>query len=115
MKVVSYEDVKELYVDMEGAKDAYIRWLITSDDGAPNFAMRLFRVLPLGYTPYHSHPYEHEVFVLEGEGKLVFEGEEYPLKPGSVAYVDPDKRHQFVNTSKEKELRFICVIPYNRK
>ncbi len=112
MKVIHHTNIEEKPVNMEGAKDTFIRWLITSEDGAPNFAMRLFRVLPGGYTPYHNHPYEHEVFVLEGEGKLVFEGNEYELKPGFIAYVDPDRKHQFVNTSKDKELKFICVIPY---
>ncbi len=112
MKVIDYKKVEEMPVDMEGAKDVFIRWLVTKEDGAPNFAMRLFRVLPGGHTPYHSHPYEHEVFVLEGKGKLVFEDKEYELKSGTVVYIDPDKRHQFVNTSHNEELKFICVIPY---
>ncbi len=114
MKVISYKNIEEKPVEMEGAKDVFIRWLITSEDGAPNFAMRLFRVLPGGNTPYHRHPYEHEVFVLEGKGKLVFEDKEYALEAGTVVYVDPDKKHQFVNTSSEKELKFICVIPYKK-
>ncbi len=114
MKVVHYKDVEELPVNMEGAKDTYIRWLITDRDKAPNFAMRLFRLKPKGHTPYHSHPYEHEVFVLSGKGKLVFEGKEYPVEAGSVVFVDPDRKHQFVNDSDSDELRFICLIPLQK-
>lgn len=111
MKVVHYKKVEEMPVEMEGVKDTYIRWLISRGDGAPNFAMRLFRIRPGGHTPYHNHPYEHEVFVLSGKGKFVFEEKEYPIEEGSVIFVDSGKNHQFVNTSDIEELRFICVIP----
>ncbi len=114
MKVVNYKDVEELPVDMEGVKDTYIRWLITDHDGALNFAMRLFRIKPGGHTPYHKHPYEHEVFVLSGKGRFVFEGKEYEIEDGSVVFVDPDKKHQFVNVSETEELKFICVIPLQK-
>ena len=60
--------------------------------------MRQFEVAPGGYTPKHSHPYEHEVFVLEGNG-VVLEGDrEHTLKPGDVVFVVPGEVHQFRNT-----------------
>ena len=72
--------------------------------------MRQFEVAPGGYTPRHSHPYEHEVFVLEGEG-VVIEGEtEHPLRPGDVIYVVPDEVHQFRNTG-AAPLKFLCLVP----
>ncbi len=74
MKVQPHEDVPSAAVDMPGAHLCRVRWLIGQPDGAPNFAMRQFEVAPGGYTPKHSHPYEHEVFVLEGSG-VVLEGD----------------------------------------
>ena len=74
MKVNHYEAVPSKPVDMEGAHGCTVRWLLGQSDGTPTFAMREFEVAPGGYTPRHSHDYEHEVFVLEGDG-VVFEGE----------------------------------------
>ena len=65
---------------MPGAQGCSIRWLVGEAEGAPNFAMRQFEVAVGGHTPKHSHPYEHEVFVLEGRG-VVLEGDiEHPLQ-----------------------------------
>ena len=53
----------------EGAKNTTIRWLIAEREGAPNFYMRLIEIGAGGNTPDHAHEWEHEVFILEGEGK----------------------------------------------
>ncbi len=103
-------ELPEEKVEMEGAKDATIQWLIAKEHGAPNFAMRRFRVKPGGYTPYHTHDYEHEVYVLDGKGVAIIEGEEYPLEKDSFILVPPNLRHQFRNTG-DSDLIFLCVIP----
>lgn len=87
-----------------------VRWLITRRDGAPNFAMRLFEVEPGCDTPFHTHPEEHEVFVVGGEGLVRGESGDVPLKEGMVVFVSPNEKHQFVNRG-EGTLRFLCVIP----
>ena len=72
--------------------------------------MRQFEVAPGGFTPRHHHPYEHEVFVLEGQG-VVYEGDQpHPLKAGDVVLVKPDEVHQFRNTG-DGPLKFLCLIP----
>ncbi|MDD5016131.1 MAG: cupin domain-containing protein, partial [Atribacterota bacterium] len=68
MKIVDYKEVKAEAVDFEDVKDVKVRWLISDKDNAPNFAMRLFEIGPNGYSPLHTHNWEHEVFILEGEG-----------------------------------------------
>lgn len=110
MKVSHYEQVSQQPVDMPGAHGCRVRWLVGERDGAPNFAMRQFEVAPGGYTPRHSHPYEHEVFVLEGEGVVLDCGQPHPLRPGDVVLVKPDEVHQFRNTG-ESPLKFLCLIP----
>lgn len=110
MKVSSYTSTAQQPVQMEGSSGCTVRWLIGEQDGAPNFAMRQFEVAPGGYTPRHSHPYEHEVFVLEGEGE-VFEGDQpHPLRAGDVVLVRPDEIHQFRNTG-NAPLKFLCLVP----
>ena len=110
MKVNQYEQVPQQPVEMEGSAGCHVRWLLGERDGTPNFAMRQFEVAPGGYTPRHSHPYEHEVFVLEGEG-VVYEGDRpHPLKAGDVVFVKPDEVHQFRNPG-ASPLKFLCLIP----
>jgi quercetin dioxygenase-like cupin family protein len=113
MKIFNYETVKAENAE-GGAYNVKVRWLITKDLGAPNFAMRLFEVEPDGYSPLHTHPWEHEVFILEGEG-AVFDGKKAtPFKANDVVFVPPDEWHQFKNTGK-KTLKFLCLIPHPKQ
>ena len=110
MKVNHYQQIESNAVDMEGAEGCRVRWLIGEKDQAPNFAMRQFEVAPGGHTPRHQHPYEHEVFVLEGEG-VVLEGDrQHTLRAGDVVFVRPDEVHQFRNPG-DVPLKFLCLVP----
>ena len=110
MKIERSDNIKKSPVVHEGAKDVEIQWLISKEDGAENFAMRLFEIQPGGYTPLHTHPHEHEVFIVEGNGALVFEGIEHPFGPEHVIFVPGGKEHRFKNTG-DSLLRFLCLIP----
>jgi len=113
-KVFHYDFIQAEPVEMEGAFKVRIRWLITKDMGAKNFAMRIFEVESDGYSPLHKHPWEHEVFILDGSGQL-FDGKTAtPFNAGDVVFVPPDEMHQFKNDGKAV-LRFICLIPYIEK
>ncbi len=111
MKVTDYQKVSLEAVEMEEAKNVKVRWLISDKDNAKNFAMRLFEVEPGGYTPYHTHDWEHEVFVLEGEGEVKVDEKVYPIKKDSVVFVEPNQKHSFKNTG-DSLLKFLCLIPY---
>ena len=110
MKIEKSSDIPKSAVDMEGAKDVEIRWLISKDDGADNFAMRMFELKPGGYTPLHTHPHEHEIFVVEGQGTFVFEGKEHQFEKDYVIFVPGGEEHQFRNTG-NSILRLLCIIP----
>ena len=110
MKVAHSSDVAKTVVNMEGAEGVAIQWLIGKDDEAENFAMRLFEVQPGGHTPLHTHPHEHEVFVLEGQGVVTDEGAERPIGPEDAILVPGGSLHNFKNTG-DSVLRFLCLIP----
>lgn len=110
MKLVHYESVESKPVEMQGSSGCSMRQLVSAADGAPNFAMRQFEVAPGGHTPLHSHPYEHEVFVLDGEGTVREGDQEHPITKGDVIYVAPDDVHQFRNTG-AGPLKFLCLVP----
>jgi quercetin dioxygenase-like cupin family protein len=109
MKVIDYKEVPARPVEIEGVTGVKIRWLISQKE-APNFAMRMFELEPASNTPLHTHDFEHEVFILEGTGELVFEKELKPFKPGYVVYVPAGKLHRFKNTG-DGILKFLCLIP----
>ncbi len=114
MKHVNYKDVKSELMTGDGIKDVAIRWLISDKDGANHFAMRLFEVSSGGYTPWHQHDWEHEMFILEGEGTAFKEGGEIKFKAGDIFYIQPWEWHNFKNTGKQM-LKFLCLIPYLKK
>lgn len=110
MKLAHHSEIEQKPVEMEGSSGCHVQWLIGKSDGADNFSMRKFEVAAGGFTPRHSHPYEHEVFVLGGQGVVVEDNIEHPIKSGDVIYVVPDEVHQFKNTG-DGPLTFLCLIP----
>lgn len=114
MKHVNYRDVEAEIPEMEGIKDIKIRWLISDKDGASNFAMRLFEVEPGGYSPWHQHEFEHEMFIVEGSGTAVKKDGEIKISVGDVLFIEPNEWHNFKNTGSEV-LKFLCLVPYPKK
>ena len=114
MRIKKSAEVPQNEVEMEGARGCQVQILVGNDEKAPNFVMRQFEVAPGGHTPRHFHPYEHEVFVLEGTGVVVDGPDKHaierPLQPGDVVFVAPDDVHQFKNTG-EATMKFLCMIP----
>ena len=88
-----------------------IRWVIGEPDGAPNFALRVIEFQPGAVFDTHHHPFEHEIFVLEGEGIAHGPEGEVAMRPGVALYIPPDEPHGYRNVGAEP-LRFICVIPH---
>ncbi len=113
MRVFPYMNVEAKDAN-EGASKLKVRWLITKEMGAPSFAMRLFEMEPEGNSPLHTHPWEHEVFVLKGKGVVVGERGEERIVPGNVVFVAPNELHQFKNTGK-MTLMFLCLVPIRGK
>lgn len=110
MYKVSYKEVPAKPVEKEGFVHVQVRYLIGKDQGAKNFAMRLFEIAPGGHTSYHTHPWEHEIFVKRGHGIFISEDERYVIGEGDVIFIPSGERHQFRNESKET-LELICLIP----
>ena len=109
-KVVHYTQIPAEEIG-ETAPGAKMRWLIDKEhDGAPVYALRMVELDPGGSSPRHTHPYEHENFVLEGKGRVFIVDTWHDLAPGDVALVPPGVLHQFENTG-EGTFRFLCGIP----
>jgi quercetin dioxygenase-like cupin family protein len=101
MKVKSTIDVKAEKIN-EGVR---IRWVISEKDGAENFYMRVIEAESGAQgPPLHDHPYEHEMYILEGQGLVVGEDGEKPFKTGDVIFIPSNEKHQLKHTG---PLRFI--------
>ena len=96
------------YKDVEGQKlgdGVVMRWAISDKEGAQNFYMRIVEAEPgTEGPPFHNHDYEHEMFILEGEGTLVSDEGERPIKAGDVIFIPPNENHTLKHTN---GLRFI--------
>ena len=112
MKIQNYTSVESKDAG-PGTPKVTVRWLIDEETGAKNFFMRLFEIEAGGYTPLHIHKWEHEVFILEGQGAVVHEEEVTFFRAGDAIFIAPNEKHQFRNTGK-KLVKLLCLIP-NKK
>ena len=110
MIVKSYMDVPEEAVEMEGAGDVHVRWLIGDREGI-NFAVRRYEIG--GRIPVHVHPHEHGIYILSGSGKVLDEKGSKELKPGYFLFIPPNEPHGFESTG-EEPLVILCIVPTRR-
>jgi len=109
MRVKNYRDV-EAEIEAPGAT---MRWVIDETHGAPNFALRVIELEPGASSPFHHHKWEHEVFVVSGQGAVRSTKGLTPIGEGDTILILPDEVHQLVNEGDEI-LRFVCLVPNER-
>jgi len=110
MYVVNHKKRELKDVEMAGSQKVTVRWLIGRQTGAKTYAMRIFEIAPGGFIPIHTHPEEHEIFVLSGKAKMLGDLEAV-AKKDDVVFVPSNERHGYDNTDGTDIFRFICVIP----
>lgn len=112
-KVVAFQDVPaEVFGDE--APGVSIRVLIDERaDGAPVYVLRMMEIAPGGHTPDHEHAWEHENYVLDGNGRVLIGEQWHDLAPGHVVFIPPGVRHTYANAG-EGTFRFLCGIPVSR-
>ena len=79
MYTAKWNDIEGKAVTDTDAEGVTIRVLMGENVGAPTFTMRHFEIASGGRTPFHNHQWEHEVYVLRGDGAVVTEDGETPL------------------------------------
>ncbi|MEW5984148.1 MAG: cupin domain-containing protein [Acidobacteriota bacterium] len=112
-KVCHYSEVPAQTVGDE-APGTSLRWLIDdTHDGAPVYALRMVEIAPGGHSPHHTHPYEHENFVVEGQGRVLMDGVWHDLRPGDVVFVPSGAVHTYENAGRST-FKFLCGIPVEK-
>jgi quercetin dioxygenase-like cupin family protein len=110
MEIKKFTDIEPTRFNSDTVKGASGRVLIGKADGAENFCMRLFELSKNGFSPRHTHDWEHEIFIYSGQGAVFRNGDWIPLEPGCAVFIPGNEEHQMKNTGKEP-FRFICIIP----
>jgi quercetin dioxygenase-like cupin family protein len=110
MKIIKWRKMPPTPVADEGARNTTIRVVLGPNVQAPNFVMRIFEIGPDGQTPYHSHDWEHEMYVLAGKGVCVTEDGETPLEPDDAVFMPAGRKHCFRSVGTDV-LRVICLVP----
>jgi len=111
MKINQNSKIKEVEIALKDAKDIRKKVLIGPEDGSKNIIMRYFTILPGGYSPKHSHNYEHLVKIESGRGVVVDkDNNKIKVSKGYSIFVKANEIHQFQNPF-EENFEFICIIP----
>lgn len=106
MKVRHYRQVEGI----NAAPGVTMRVVAGPAEGAPTFVMRVFEIEPGCATPHHTHLWEHEMFVVRGQGTLKSGNLEKPLAEGDAVIVLPNEQHSILNSGNGL-LTVICVVP----
>jgi quercetin dioxygenase-like cupin family protein len=85
--------------------------LISIDDKPPTCTMTYSVIEPGKTSVHHIHPWEHEVYILEGSGVLVQDGKEYPIREGDGIFIPPNVDHYTLNNRTSGNIRRLEVNP----
>ncbi len=76
-----------------------LKMMIDSDNGSELADMFMVQYEPGGLASPHDHPLEETYLILDGSVLATFDGQEYELGPGDVAWAGVGCVHSFRNTS----------------
>jgi quercetin dioxygenase-like cupin family protein len=83
--------------------------LVGPQDGAPNFALRRFRMGEGGGMPLHTNQVEHEQFVLAGRARVTIGETVHEVSPGVALYIPAGAPHAY--RVLEAPFEFLCIVP----
>ncbi|MDD5766179.1 MAG: cupin domain-containing protein [Candidatus Marinimicrobia bacterium] len=110
MVIKTLDDIPKKGIEGVGVEAVSKQVLLSQSDGALHFTMRRFEIEPGGFSFYHTHDFEHEIYILAGEGVVRNDHSETPIHQDMVILVMPNEIHQIINRG-QTNLTFICVVP----
>ncbi|MBF0119578.1 MAG: cupin domain-containing protein [Desulfobacterales bacterium] len=110
MKITHYSQIEPKHFDGPAVKGVKGRVAIGKADGANNFCMRIFEIEQNGFSPRHTHEWEHEIFIHSGRGEVLCNDKWVSISSGYCIYIPGEEEHQIKNTG-DSLLIFACLIP----
>jgi quercetin dioxygenase-like cupin family protein len=93
-----------------GSQKTTIQWFRKPEEST-HFMLRRFEIAPNGFIGVHSHPEEHQIFVLKGPLLLIDDqGNETQVETEEFIYEPPNEPHGYKNPNKFT-VSFLCGIP----
>jgi quercetin dioxygenase-like cupin family protein len=78
-----------------------VRMMVDSDLGAQLSTMFMVQYEPNGVAGQHDHPFEETYLIVEGSVDATFDGEQYRMNPGDIAFAGVGCVHGFSNSADE--------------
>ena len=105
--IVNFDDMPEMpNPEFKGGKLTFYNKMYS--DGINK--MMTGRLEPGASIGLHTHYNDSEfIYILEGEGTILFDGDEIPLRPGMCHYCPKGHDHSLMNTG-NLSLKFFSVI-----
>lgn len=94
---------------VEAGRDTAMQVLLGPGEGAPNFALRRFRMERGGGIPAHTNQVEHEQYVLRGRARITIGDAVHEVGPDHTLYIPAGAPHSYEVI--EGPFEFICVVP----
>jgi quercetin dioxygenase-like cupin family protein len=110
MKHTSFQNIPKEEVTAFNSKGTTIQWWMKPTE-AENFMLRRFEIAAGGEIGMHSHPEEHQIYILKGPITLIDpEKKEITVNSDEFVYVPPHEEHGYKNPN-IFPVAFICGIP----
>jgi quercetin dioxygenase-like cupin family protein len=98
-------------VAIAGSINSYFNWLSSKFDES-SFSIKRYVIGPKGTITRHNHPWEHGVFIVQGNGTIrESDTTLHMVSEDSFFFIPAGTYHAFNNPSLSKPLIFICVSP----
>jgi len=85
--------------------------LINLDDNPPTCTLSYSQIEPGKTSAHHIHEWEHEVYIIAGNGTLICDGEKYPVKAGDAMFIPPNVDHYTLNDGNGGDIHRIEINP----
>jgi quercetin dioxygenase-like cupin family protein len=85
------------------------RILLGQDEGIQDFIVRYFAIPAGGHSALESHPHQHAVVIVHGQGHVLLGEEWSQIGIGDAVFIGSNEVHQ-LQALDDQPLGFICVI-----
>lgn len=101
---------KEDCIEINSGRGEFIYEFLGKEKGSSDgISIALVEIHQNGSSEAHMHPHAEEFYIgLEGEGRLIIDGETKSIKRDVLEKIPKSKVHQIFNDRKET-LKFLCV------
>ena len=93
-KLIRHDSVNHI----ERAPGVTVSGMVNEEAVATQISSGITTFAPGCSNTTHYHNAEESVIVIEGEGIMVFGGEEHHVKPHDAAFITPGTHHRIINT-----------------